>query len=516
MLLDNNDQLVEIDRGAFWDLPELSSLSLKSNTILQSINSQAFVGVPNLQLINYDDCQSLDAASKQMLDNITMATTLRQLKQRQDDEDELREGEAKLSQLSGKDLGKDSLNATDESVMNGQSPLMTQQSFLTLKQVAKQQSMLMALSNQQMSAIELKLNEPFGGPALDWLKLKHFYSAAFIVFVIVALKFVFKYTSTRHYMDSRRRRRRVYQSPVSAQHPVSSSTASSCSLSSNGDSKSARSLDSDDIDDDQNISGSDSFMMREQGPCFNILRRPLNRTQNENTNNITNAGDGNNGRLHCGDTAGEIVVHELEVDQLGEVDLHQQQQQQQQQCCGYEQNELVSDCPDCCNQQQQQRCNEVILMPDNNQTTNELDIVEQQQQAIGGSSSANGLTPESNAATLLNQQANLCDNNNSNNATNEILEGDAVQQSNNQDQINIDMTTAATSTTSSAAPEQSLLNESIDIQTQQMATFDLIHNQLVAAGLDYGHANCEHFYQSLGPALQLANLEANFVDQLDY
>jgi hypothetical protein len=49
------------------------------------------------------------------------------------------------------------------------------------------------------------------------------------------------------------------------------------------------------------------------------------------------------------------------------------------------------------------------------------------------------------------------------------------------------------------------------------ATIELIHDQLVAAGYgDYGHAKCAHFYQSLGPALQLADLTASLVNQMNY
>jgi Leucine-rich repeat (LRR) protein len=52
----NCKQLSLIDRGAFWDLPNLNSISLHSNQNLQFIDSQAFLGVPSLHSLQLHDC----------------------------------------------------------------------------------------------------------------------------------------------------------------------------------------------------------------------------------------------------------------------------------------------------------------------------------------------------------------------------------------------------------------------------------------------------------------------------
>ena len=48
--------LTMIDRGAFWDLPNLYTLVLHSNPSLAFIDSQALVGLPLLHTIELHDC----------------------------------------------------------------------------------------------------------------------------------------------------------------------------------------------------------------------------------------------------------------------------------------------------------------------------------------------------------------------------------------------------------------------------------------------------------------------------
>lgn len=45
---------------------------------------------------------------------------------------------------------------------------------------------------------------------------------------------------------------------------------------------------------------------------------------------------------------------------------------------------------------------------------------------------------------------------------------------------------------------------------------EIIQSQLVAAGFECGNVNCAHFYQSLGPVLQMADMTAGYVDHMDY
>ena len=52
----NCKQLVLVDRGAFWDLPNINTIILHSNPNLQFIDSQAFLGVPLLHSLKLHDC----------------------------------------------------------------------------------------------------------------------------------------------------------------------------------------------------------------------------------------------------------------------------------------------------------------------------------------------------------------------------------------------------------------------------------------------------------------------------
>ncbi|XP_054163831.1 leucine-rich repeat neuronal protein 1-like [Oppia nitens] len=52
----NCKQLVLIDKGAFWDLPNINNIILHSNPNLQYIDSQAFLGLPLLHSLQLHDC----------------------------------------------------------------------------------------------------------------------------------------------------------------------------------------------------------------------------------------------------------------------------------------------------------------------------------------------------------------------------------------------------------------------------------------------------------------------------
>ncbi|CAG2110596.1 unnamed protein product [Medioppia subpectinata] len=52
----NCKQLTLVDKGAFWDLPNVNTILLHSNPSLQYIDSQAFLGVPLLHSLQLHDC----------------------------------------------------------------------------------------------------------------------------------------------------------------------------------------------------------------------------------------------------------------------------------------------------------------------------------------------------------------------------------------------------------------------------------------------------------------------------
>ena len=52
----NCKQLVLVDRGAFWDLPNINIINLNTNPNLQFIDSQAFLGVPLLHSLKLHNC----------------------------------------------------------------------------------------------------------------------------------------------------------------------------------------------------------------------------------------------------------------------------------------------------------------------------------------------------------------------------------------------------------------------------------------------------------------------------
>lgn len=62
-------QLVLIDRGAFWDLPNVRSILLHNNPLLQYIDSQAFFGVPTIHLIELHN-NSLKTFQHDIINNI--------------------------------------------------------------------------------------------------------------------------------------------------------------------------------------------------------------------------------------------------------------------------------------------------------------------------------------------------------------------------------------------------------------------------------------------------------------
>lgn len=180
--LDENDQLVSIDRGAFWDLIYFKRLSLRLNPMLMSINSQAFVGTQSLQFIDVEGCQSLDSTTKQMLENITMAATSRLLR---------------LEQLGASKASSQQQQATAIQVNSTGSASVHSPPVVLLGQLSSQPNLSV---NQLIEKQQQQQN-----------RLNYAYYLATMALLVVALKLILKYTSSNHYLRHRRRRRRVYE-----------------------------------------------------------------------------------------------------------------------------------------------------------------------------------------------------------------------------------------------------------------------------------------------------------------
>lgn len=204
--LNDNNQLVAIERGAFWDLAHLKRLKLSSNPSWMSLNNQAFVGTPNLEHIDIENCTSLDQSARQLVENITMTTTSRQL-------------------LRGFQSSNLTVSVPANAVWNHNVSLdstnLTRRAELA---IARQKSLFSQSSDQRdVSTI--------GSDAQQYVKevlaahsskLKYFYYMGTLTLLAVALKLVYKLSSDQRYLETRRRRHRVYE--ASSSSPGSSSS----------------------------------------------------------------------------------------------------------------------------------------------------------------------------------------------------------------------------------------------------------------------------------------------------
>lgn len=384
-----------IDRGAFWDLPYLRQLHLRSNPMLMSINSQAFVGTQSLQTIDVADCQALDEAGVQVLENVTTSAASRLLR---------------LEQMSHN--GESSGSGINFPASNGSQSL---QNWNAKQRQTESESELRNQAQLESSRqLQVDQNDVHRILELHTGKLKYAYYLASLAFLAVVLKLVFKYTSTSHYLGARRRRRRrVYQ------------TKSNC-----GELPSEEYEDPSEEDRRSLEAASNVFPMCSQQPDV-IFRINSARSSHYNSpSGESSSGSSTaNSCSHSAHSAGSISAagHEHvedvkdatsadEISVISEALVHQP----------------LSCCPECPHGPQTPPP-EVMCCPAQSQ---EGQSEERQQEA-------------------------------------------------------------------SPIP-------------QSHAHLDMIHSQLIAAGYDYGHGNCAHFYQSLGPALQLADMTANFVNGMDY
>lgn len=402
--MNGNEQLVSIDRGAFWDLPYLRRLDLRANPMLMSINSQAFVGTPSLQSIELDELQSLEPSARQMLDNITMAATARLLR--------LEQTRANLSQVAP---------ATQKPVEVLQLASNSTSQRADLKRFSN-------LAAEQVKSSKLEQEQS---------KLNYLYYLGSLIVLLAALKLVFKYTSTSHLMESRRGRRRVYD--------ANKSSSSTCSSSSSPP-PDVNSLSSAVVE---------AYQMYGQ-------QSVIEQVEQENESDSVNESKSNKPHQTIVDVDDEIAAnHRLDdnAQHSSQCQLSAEQEEEDEQDDDDNNISVITSshsmltlhlpsscCPNCSTSQQAQREEQAQI--DHSPTlpllsslspTNTCSSTEQQSQVVVVAANSDEAANESSATTL-----------------------------------------------------------------------DLIQSQLIAAGLDYGHLNCAHFYQSLAPAL------ADMSDNFDY
>lgn len=452
LLLNQNDQLVTIERGALWDLPYLSKLYLNSNPMLMNINSQSFVSTQNLQFIDIEGCQSLDANARQLLENITMTATSRQLRLEQQ------------QQLAGSTTAPPSAQAPKSSMLTATLEPVTPPKNLTDSSSSDSPS---SSSSSLLSSAAATLTRQELDPQTTMQQQQHkssmakrpqqsknltkyLYYLGTITLLIVALKLVFKYTSTSHYLESRRRRRRVYEldSPAAAGQQDGSSAAvtgltnrkhsissvhSASQISSSSQSASSSECDSIFVCGDG--SATNQFELYES--ANNVI------IQQQHPQSLARDDDG--------DSEGQQQTNEQEAEEAGgrEAGLGISVINVSPSV-----NPSTLCCPDCDSGQ--------------NHLQSPLEMSTDQSAAISGGGTSECCPSEVPPAQSPQQQQPL----------------EPLSDSNE--------------------------------PAAQSPSIDLIHSQLIAAGFDYGHANCAHFYQSLGPAMQLADMTANFVNNMDY
>lgn len=432
--------------------------------MLSSINSQAFVGTQSLQTIDVYDCQSLDDATKQMLENVTITATSRLLRNEQSvspnhhrlqHSAELANGAVASNQTAG--IAPDHLGKPPgENVINPE-----------VAQETQQQSYNKAQSHSTTSSRHFMDQLPFErGSRLQTC----IYYLGTVVLLVVALKLVFKFTSTGHYIEARRRRRRVFEIGKGTDE-VDFDTEDSRSIS--------------------HCSASEVFPMCIQSGSH-MLGGSLNlqpRLSQQQTETVDQSG------------GSSIVEHASSTSHLnGSVDS------------AYA-TLYTTDISD-----EQQR-----LPDEQSSIENSINCSDDTNDVISEAASTQHLADESMAGVCCpgcsGSAAGLCQSLPLNDE--QIRAGDQIG---NQPVAGEDTSIPSTRCCELGnhgqlvhQQQQQHLPAGADLSgNQSTATIDLIHSQLIAAGFDYGHAHCAHFYQSLGPALQLADITANIVSSMDY
>ena len=507
---------MSIERGAFWDLPYLKRLALNSNPLLMAVNSQAFVGAgQSLQQIDTDDCPSLEKEARQLLDNITMAATSRLLKVG---------GELASSQAAGQQVLRAEQLLAQTPVANKQRPLHNH---------APNGG---ASSQQQRSLDGATLATGSGVPGA-----KLVYSICSLALVLVLLNLVLKYTSTRRYLlEARRRRHRVYSSALGEPDGQSGRRALGRGQGgrrrrrrrrkSFGDDEEApakRGPDDDDSDQEQEEQEEEEACERSYDSAS--VGRPLGSPSpsSSSTRSRSRLGSSCAESLECGGLGGQVfALCELRAqrsssrtssghcdelagpkrDQLAPGDIGERALEGAQVSCSSigaaaaaaaasASIDMRLECP---GQQADEGISSDVILSEAGEQVAEQVVGERAKEATSGP----GLHFDAMLDCPDCRQA----------AVAACCSGDLQQQQQQQVSATGELGQPSGQIVGVDETKISEQSEGLKINT----TLGMIHNQLVAAGYDYGHANCAHFYHSLGPALQLADLTANFVNQMEH
>jgi len=585
LILNQNDLLMSIERGAFWDLPYLKRLTLNSNQVLINISSQAFVGATqNLKTIEVDDCPMLDPQAKQLLENITSTATSRSLalgaatsssstvsswpagegpasenggSPEARAADQLASG-AELASTSG-DFGSPLADGAKPSMISERAVGGAQRGQLPKSSAGGQLRAAVHPQQQQQNnnnfsrqrfhqgALQspgLLNSAPSNGrqpqpdfSAQSWSPMGPLTLTRFLCLagscglLLAALSLVLKYTSTRHYLvEAHRRRRRVYQSPEHQQGGLGGRSLSSAdederpasnepqqptspggsrahsprlSFRSGSPSGSPAPLES------PSSTGPSSASRRPSGEAlgcemFAMHERPHHLLGGRQASVSGEAGEleqdaeaAHRGETVCGPEEAEEALQggEREEALSGASSCDQLPPNEQ-----YEPHKLDLSCPEC----RQQACCAADSPREAEGPASPADHAlalgcfqpeGQHLEVAGGGSQAGQMVSDGAQAQQMHTDH---EQQPQGQPQSDQLEG---QQSGPDEQV-IGMGAGA--------------EQANGISQEQMEAFHLIRSQLVAAGSDYGHANCAHFYQSIGPALQLADMTANFVNRMDH
>jgi len=530
--MNQNEQLASIDRGAFWDLPYLRRLHLKFNPKLAKINSQAFVGTQNLQTIETEGCPSLEENGSQLLENITMSATSRQLRFEQQQQLHSIHSQANEPTQHGFEMAANTtaLLAGQNYPLQGEQGNLSQRapstnatsisrakhlqaqtlsSYLAIKSATplaipssssqpQPQSQSPSSSSQSQSSFQDRINGVLSSRN-HWLK--YIYYLGTVSFLVLALKLVFKYTSTGRYMERRRQRRRVFEMPMKRD---SYDLAATCN-----DGRQSSSL---------SFSTADAYQLYEQPSELVIVAR----------GSTMAAGRGEaGGDSTTSDTYEQSAPipytrsngQDLDLDQCDALELAAAQALiestrsvgQTSGLAAGDKSEVIANpehlqlglTPACCSDcpvlvgaeliNEPAACFEVAARTPAQLGREGLDVEQEEEEEEEDREMEVEVKVEGGEVKEEEEEEE------------EEEEAAAVVVAVGEDERN---------RAAMALGQGSVLKT--DSGRMQPTTIDLIHSQLIAAGFDYGHANCAHFYQSLGPALQLADMTANFVNDIDY
>lgn len=464
-----------------------------------SINSQAFVATQNLHTIEAENCPSLEPEARQLLDNITIAATYRLLRLEQQRFETLNTSNLGASssvsvtnqnplETNISNLGKLSkaLNA-DKSEIKSQFERVTPANFsgdIATNTIVTHDTRLLVdgkvspsepgsasnsansgLSGLNLDRLQLQLENPLteiqmvspqiGAETERILKmannnLSYAYYATSLVFLVVALKLVFKYTSTTHYLGYLRRSRRVYESETPDDLSLNSYRLTDTRPNGLmlGASKPLEASEYSDHSQERSDEGQPEELV-----CHPTEPQPIDHlgeteAANEEQRNISSIS------AICDSI--QVLVH---AGHLGDIPS----------------TSGSCTCPEC---------------PSHSSQYDPLEQLQLQPESTEHQQSGDNPAAYQSSGIML--------------APPGCSDGTQTERLLSNDTTNISILPV-----SDQQAEQTQ-------QQQQEALDQLIQNHLMASGYDYGHANCAHFYQSLGPALQFADMTANFVNQIDY